>query len=85
MTTLAVRVTLILGRVHELERDVPHTSVNRVFGIARSHYTNINLVVLSEGYPDAYEDEELDELEDKVLLLWALSNRIESMVVLGRG
>jgi hypothetical protein len=52
--------------VRELERDILRTGVNRVFGIAHSHYANINLVASSEGYLDAYEDEELDELEDEV-------------------
>jgi hypothetical protein len=34
--------------------------VNQTFANARSHYANINLEALSKGYPDGYEDEELE-------------------------
>jgi hypothetical protein len=52
--------------VHELERGVLRAGINRTSAIARSHYAaNINLVALSQGYPDVYE-EELEVLETEV-------------------
>lgn len=79
---LAARARVIPGRVRELGRDVLHGGVNRVFAIARSHYRNINLRVLSLGYPTGYIDVQLDDLEPKVTPLSRdLSDRIEDLVL----
>jgi hypothetical protein len=72
--------------VHELERDALRGGVNQTFTIARSHYAIINLEVLSEGYPDSYEDEELQKLESDVApLSQVLVDRIEDVVLPQRG
>ena len=34
-----------------------------MFAIARSHYSNIDLPVISEGFAPGYTDAELDEIE----------------------
>ena len=43
-----------------------HTGVHLVFAIARSHYININLPMISEGFAPSYTDAELDEIEKEV-------------------
>jgi hypothetical protein len=72
--------------VRKLERDALRGGVNQTFTIARSHYSNINLEALSKGYPDDYEDEELEKLESDVApLSQALADRIEDVVLPRRG
>lgn len=63
---LTARASQITGRLHELERNVLRTSVNRVFTIAHSNYENIDLEALSKGYQDVYEPHEMDAFEAKV-------------------
>lgn len=67
--TLTARTGVIMNQVRELERVILHTSINRVFVVTHSHYENIDLEALSEGYPDGYELHELAALEAKVLPL----------------
>lgn len=60
--------------------------MNWAFAISRSHYTNINLGVLSLGYPDKYKDEGLDEHEAAVApLSQDLADRIGDVVLPRRG
>jgi len=40
-----------------------------VFAIAHSHYTNIDLPVISEAFALGYTDVELDEIEKEAALL----------------
>jgi hypothetical protein len=76
----------ITAWVHELERDALRGGVNQTFTIVRSHYAIINLEVLSEGYLDSYEDEELQKLESDVApLSQVLVDRIEDVVLPQRG
>lgn len=76
-----------MGRVHEPERDALRPGINQTFTIGRSHYANnINLEVLSQGYPDVYEEDELEEFEVEVApLSQNLADRIEDMVLPRRG
>ena len=46
-----------------LAREALYTGVHRVFAIAHSHYINIDLSVISEGFTPSYTDAELDEIE----------------------
>ena len=46
-----------------LTREALYTGVHRMFAIARSHYINIDLPVISEGFAPGYTDVELDEIE----------------------
>ena len=62
-SSLAVRVTQISDRAHALARKALYTSVHRTFAIVHSHYINIDLPVISEGFVPGYTDAELDEIE----------------------
>lgn len=76
------RTLLLPTQVRELERDALRGGVNRAFAVARSHYGNIDLEALSLGYPDTYQDEELEKLEGEVTLFSdALADKIEGMVL----
>ena len=43
-----------------------HTGVHRTFAVVRSHYINIDLRVISEGFVPGYTDAELDKIENEV-------------------
>ena len=47
-------------------KEALHTRVHFAFAIARSHYANIDLPVISEGFTPGYTDAELDKIEKKV-------------------
>ena len=47
-------------------RSALFVGVQRTFAVARSHYTNIALDELSQGYPADYTDAELDAIEEEV-------------------
>ena len=64
ISSLTARVTQIIERVRQHERDALHTDVNRSFMIAHSHYgDNIDLEAMSHGYVSGYEVHELEEME----------------------
>ena len=46
-----------------LAREALYTGVHCVFTIACSHYINIDLSVISEGFTPGYTDAQLDEIE----------------------
>ena len=47
----------------------PYTpAIHRAFTIAHSHYSNIDLPVISEGFAPGYTDAELDKIEKEVTL-----------------
>ena len=60
---LVVRVTQILDRACSLAMEALHTGVHRAFAVARSHYIDIDLPMISEGFAPSYTDAELDEIE----------------------
>ena len=62
-SSLAVRVTQIPNQVCVLAREALYTGVHRAFAVARSHYIDIDLPVISEGFTPSYTDTELDEIE----------------------
>ena len=62
-SSLTVLVTHILDLACALTREALYTSIHHAFTIARSHYININLPVISEGFAPSYTDAELDEIE----------------------
>ena len=53
-------------RVHAMGVASLHYGVRQTLAIARSHYENINLNALSQGFPADYTDEELDGFEREV-------------------
>jgi len=62
-SSLVVWVTQTPDRARTLAREDLYTGVHRVFAIARSHYINIDLSVISEGFTPGYTNTELDEIE----------------------
>ena len=60
-------------------------NVHRSFAIARSHYENIDLATMSQGFAPGYTEAELEEIERSVApLAQDLSAKIEDEVVLPR-
>ena len=49
-SSLVVWVTHILDLAHALTREALYTDIHHAFTIARSHYINIDLPVISEGF-----------------------------------
>ena len=68
MSLLAVRVTQILDQVRSLAREALHTGVHHALAVARSHYIDIDLPVISEGFTPGYTDAELDKIEKEAAL-----------------
>ena len=61
-----VRAVQITDRACEIARDVLHSGVHRSFAIARSHYENIDLVMMSQGFTPIYSDIEMEDIEKEV-------------------
>jgi coproporphyrinogen III oxidase-like Fe-S oxidoreductase len=49
--------------VHETTRLALGFGVHQSFVITRSHYVNINLVAMSQGYTPGYIEDQLDEIK----------------------
>ena len=62
-SSLAVRVAQMPDRARALAREALYISIHRAFAIAHSHYINIDLPVISQGFAPGYTDAELDEIE----------------------
>ena len=60
--------------------------VHRSFAIAHSHYENIDLAMMSQGFAPVYTDVELDDIEKEVApLAHHLSAKIEVEIIPSRG
>ena len=51
---------------HEIARDALCFGVHRSFTIARSHYENIDLATMSQGFMTVYSEAELEDIEKEV-------------------
>ena len=81
-----VRAVQIMGRTREIRRDMLRFGVHRSFAIARSHYENIDLATMSQGFVPVYTDVELDNIEKEVApLAHDLSAKIEDDIIPPRG
>ena len=80
---LAARATGITARVGQLEESAFHTGITQAFTVAHAHYEKeINLKVMSEGFPSTYEDDELEEMEKMVApLAKNLADNLKEMVL----
>ena len=69
-----------------LRRVLFHTGITHAFTIAHSHYEKeINLEVMSEGFPPTNEDDELDAIEKVVApLAKNLADNLKEMVLPSR-
>ena len=61
-----VRATQITDQACDMARGVLCFGVHRLFMIARSHYENIDLVTMSQGFTPVYTDVELDDIKKEV-------------------
>ena len=50
-------------------RDALCFSIHRSFAIAHSHYENIDLETISQGFAPVYSDAELEDIEKEVATL----------------
>ena len=55
-----------MDRACEITRDVLRFSIHGSFVIACSHYENIDLATMSEGFTPVYTDAELEDIEKEV-------------------
>ena len=80
---LAACVTGITARVGQLEESAFHAGITQAFTVTHAHYgKEINLKVMSEGFPSTYEDEELEEMEKMVApLAKNLADSLKEMVL----
>ena len=70
----------------QLEESAFHAVITQAFTVAHSHYEKeINLSVMSEGFPPTYEDAELDTIEKAVApLAKNLADSLKEMVLPSR-
>ena len=61
-----VCATQVMDRAHDMARGVLCFGIHRSFTIAHSHYENIDLATMSQGFLPAYTDAELDDIEKEV-------------------
>ena len=65
-----------------MARGVLCFGVHRSFTIARSHYENIDLATMSQGFTPIYTDAELDIIKEEVAsLAHDLSAKIEDEII----
>jgi len=83
---LAARAAGITARVGQLEESAFHAGITQAFTVAYAHYEKeINLKVMSEGFPPTYEDDELEAIEKVVApLAKNLADSLKEMVLPSR-
>ena len=79
--SLTTRAAGITTRVGQLEESAFHAGITQAFTVACSHYDReVNLEVMSLGFPPNYEDDKLDEIEKAVApLAQDLANSLKGM------
>ena len=55
-----------MDRARDMARGVLCFGVHQSFAIACSHYENIDLATMSQGFTPVYTDAELDDIEKEV-------------------
>ena len=71
-----------MDQAHDIARGALCFGVNRSFAIARSHYENIDLATISQGFTLGYSDAELEDIEKEVAPLGQdLSAKIEDEII----
>ena len=66
MSSLVVRSIQITNRARETAKNALRFGVHQSFAIARSHYENIDLATMSQGFAPSYSEVELEEIEESV-------------------
>ena len=81
-----VHTTRIMDRACDMARSALHFGIHLSFVIAHSHYENIDLAMMSQGFTFVYTDAELDNIEKDVTpLAHDLSAKIEDEIIPLRG
>ena len=62
----AVHTIRIMDRACDMARGTLRFGIHRSFMIIRSHYENIDLATMSQGFMPVYTDVELDDIEKEV-------------------
>ena len=65
-SSIAVHATRIMDRACDMARGALRFGVHRSFAISYSHYENIDLATMSQGFMPIYTDAELDVIEEEV-------------------
>ena len=78
-----VRAVRIMDQAGEMARDALRFDIHWSFMITRSHYENIDLETMSQGFTPGYSDAELEDIEKEVApLADDLSVKIENEIIL---
>jgi hypothetical protein len=78
----ATQVVIVMGQARGMARRALHLGVQLSFAIARSHYENIDVQVMSQGFGPGYDDAELDQIEEEVApLTYVLAASMEEEVI----
>ena len=65
-SSLMVRATQIIDQACDMARGALCFSVHHSFAIARSHYQNIDLATMRQGFTSIYIDAKMDVIEEEV-------------------
>ena len=72
-----------MDQAREMARDALRFGVHRSFTIAHSHYENIDLETMSQGFMPGYSNTELEDIKKEVApLAQDLSTKIEDEIIL---
>jgi hypothetical protein len=66
MSSLAAQVINVIDRACEMAKWALRLGMQRSFTTVHSHYKNIDLQAISQGFAPGYDDVELDQIEEKV-------------------
>ena len=82
-SSLVTRAASTTAQVGQLEESAFHAGITQAFTVAHAHYKKeINLEVMSEGFPPTYEDDELEAIEKMVApLAKNLVDNLKEMVL----
>ena len=85
-SSLTVLATWIMDRACDMAKGVLHFGIHRSFMIACSHYENIDLATMSQGFAPIYTNAELDDIKKVVApLVHDLFAKIEEEIIPLRG
>ena len=77
-----VRAVRITDRAREVTREALRFGIHRSFAITHSHYENIDLATMSQGFTPVYTDAKLEDIEMEVApLAQDLSAKIEDEII----
>jgi hypothetical protein len=82
-SSLVVQVVNVVDWARGMVKRALHLGVQRSFAIARSHYENIDLQMMSEGFAPGYDDTKLDKIQEEVApIAQVLAANVEEEIIL---